>query len=179
MSWIVPFVPTLAEHAEKIDGDRQRYRPTRCPHPDCGLSGRLRRHGYYLRKPDRGSRKLNPVKMQRYLCYGCGHTCSSLPSCLSPRRWYLWAVQAAVLIQLLAGGSVHACAREHGPDRRTVRRWWRWLQDSHARFADQLKRRIPDLGRTADWREFWRRCLSDELLQEVMAWLHSQGVSVP
>jgi hypothetical protein len=90
---------------------------------------------------------------------------------------------------LLAGESVRACARRHGPDRRTVHRWWRWLQDRHDGFAPCLRRRKPELlGRAADqapggnaWKgtDFWQRCLSDEPLAEVMAWLHGQGVRVP
>jgi len=183
---IVPLIATLVEHQGLLDLDPVRYRPDRCLHPECGRAGGLSCHGHYLRKPHRGkvdtaAWELAPVKVPRFKCRHCGHTFSSLPSCLPPRRWYPWAVQAAVLVQLLAGGSLHACVREHGPARSTVRRWWRWLQDSHPRFSSLLRRRTPELGRATHWREFWQRCLEEGpmALGEVMGWLHGQGISVP
>jgi hypothetical protein len=184
---IVPLISTVQEHLAELARTPNRYCPDRCPHPECGKKGGMRRHGYYGRKPyrgngylDAGARKLGTVKVQRCKCRHCRRTCSFLPSCLPARRWYLWVVQAAVLLQLLAGGSVRACARQHGPDRRTVRRWWRWLLDRHEGFAHHLRRRKPELlGRATSRTDFWQRCLSDEPLAEVIAWLHGEGVSVP
>jgi transposase-like protein len=183
---IVPLIATVQEHLAELDRNPERYRPECCPHPKCGRSGGMRFHGSYERKPCRGkdwrgtdARELGPVKVQRCRCRYCLRTCSSLPSCLPARRWYLWSLQAAVLLQLLAGASVRACAREHGPDRHTVLRWRRWLQDGYARLAHHLRRRTPVLGLAADWRDFWQRCLSGEPLHEVMAWLHGKGLHVP
>jgi hypothetical protein len=193
---IVPLIATVQEHLTELVRTPNRYCPERCPHEDCGMKDGMRRNGYYERKPYRGqgyrntgAQELGPVKVQRCKCLHCRRTCSFLPSCLPAQRWYLWAVQAAVLLQLLAGGSVRACARRHGPDRRTVHRWWRWLQDRHEGFAPHLRRHKPELlGRAADkvpggnvWKgtDFWQRCLSDEPLAEVMAWLHGRGVRVP
>ncbi|MBK9442558.1 MAG: hypothetical protein IPN53_15175 [Comamonadaceae bacterium] len=30
----------------------------------------------------------NPVPILRYLCNACKHTCSRLPACIAPRRWF-------------------------------------------------------------------------------------------
>lgn len=176
---IVPLVATVEEHLAKWICTPEDYRPKQCPH--CGLA-RLWCHGHYCRKADRGSGQLNPVPVPRYYCPGCRGTCSALPSCMAPRRWYLWAVQQAVLAYLLAGGSLDQCATElaHlGPALSTMRRWWRWLKARHVQFAFRLRELKPDWGRAEDLRTFWRWAIAQEGLRELMAYLDQQGLIVP
>lgn len=155
---IVPAIGCLKKHLEIFRSTPERCRPPSCP--ACGLAG-LWSHGHYARKSDREEGELNPIPIPRYLCgkvQGCGKSCSSLPSCLAPRRWYRWSVQQAVLLALLAGKSL--C---------TVRRWWRWLQARHERYAFYLRSRWPDWGRTEDWQAFWSRAIAEQGLPELMA----------
>ena len=129
MPRIVPAITTLLQHLHMLSNSPEVYRPSACPH--CGLGG-LWSHGCYERKPDRGphsSGTLNPIPIPRYFCRGCGRTCSRLPQCIAPRRWYGWAVQQLVLQLLLAGCSLHRCACWMGLDRRTAGRWRGWLDD--------------------------------------------------
>jgi hypothetical protein len=65
----------------------EAYRPDSCPH--CRLAG-LWCHGCYYRKADRsaGVESHNPVAVLRFLCRSCLRTCSRLPLCIAPRRWY-------------------------------------------------------------------------------------------
>ena len=131
MPRIVPAITTLLQHLHMLSKSPEVYRPSACPH--CGLGG-LWSHGCYERKADRGPHStgtLNPIPSPRYLCRGCGRTCSRLPQCIAPRRWYGWAVQQLVLQLLLAGCSLHRCACWMGLDRRTAGRWrgvagWPW-----------------------------------------------------
>jgi len=179
MSRIVPAIASLQQHLETLRCAPEVYRPPACPH--CGLSG-LWGHGCYERKADRcreTSKALNPIPIPRFLCQSCCRTCSRLPECIAPRRWYGWAVQQLVLRLLLVGCSLQRCSAWVGLDRRTVRRWWQWLKARSAEFVFGLCSRFPDLGRAVDFRSFWAICLERSPLRVVMAWLDQDGVIVP
>jgi transposase-like protein len=173
---IVSLIASLRQHLEELERAPAAYRPPRCPH--CGLAG-LWEHGCYMRKADRDTGDLNSIPVPRFLCRGCRRTCSTLPSCLPPRRWYLWSVQQAVLLGLLSGASLRECAKTSGPARSTARRWWQWLQQRHEPLAFHLRSHWPEWGRAQSWQEFWQLALAHEPLREVMAWLDRQGVVVP
>jgi transposase-like protein len=173
---IVPLIASLQQHLSELERAPAAYRPPRCPH--CGFA-RLWNHGHYKRKADRGSGVLNPIPVPRFVCRGCRVTCSVVPSCLPPRRWYAWSVQAAVLLSLLSGTSLRECADTSGCARSTVRRWWQWLQQRHEQLAFHLRSHWPEWGRAGSWQEFWQAALAQEPLREVMAWLDRQGVVVP
>jgi len=148
MHRILASITRLEQHAQALAGDSEAYRPTACPR--CQRSG-LWRHGFYERKADRrvgvsADESLNPVAVPRFLCPACVHTCSRLPACISPRRWYDWAVQQFVLLMLLAGCSVHRCAVCTGRERHTVRRWRDWLSERSEVFASGLLPAQPAPG---------------------------------
>jgi hypothetical protein len=181
MHRIVASVTTLVQHLHTVLTDPDLYRPRACPH--CGLD-RVWHHGRYHRKADRmpgDSERLDPVPILRFFCPGCCGTCSRLPACIAPRRWYAWAIQQIVLLFLLAGGSLAGCCRmlPAGPRLATVRRWWRWLHSSGVRFAWHLRSRWPELGRHADASAFWHRVLTARGLDAVMAWLDNHACPVP
>ena len=171
MDRILASITSLEQHAQALAGDSDAYRPTACPH--CHRGG-LWRHGCYHRKADRGAgsdESLNPVAVLRFLCRACERTCSRLPACIAPRRWYDWAVQQVVLLLVLGGCSVHRCAVCASRDRHTVRRWRDWLRDRGERFAFFLRSRFPELGRVADHESFWRNVIDKLSLQQALAWL--------
>ena len=119
-------------------------------------------HGCYYRKADRGrypGPSRNPVPILRYCCPGCSRTCSRLPLCIAPRRWYDWAVQQQVLQFLLNGYALHCCSRCTFLDRRTVRRWRDWLNTCSETFMFFLRSRFPEWGRSVDQPSFWRLVL--------------------
>jgi hypothetical protein len=95
MQRIVGSISSLAQHMIAVVTDAELYRPDACPH--CRRAG-VWRHGCYHRKADRSAgsgESLNPVPVLRFLCRACARTCSRLPACIAPRRWYDWAVQQA------------------------------------------------------------------------------------
>jgi transposase-like protein len=172
--------PFLPQHIEQVHHCPEVYRPIACPH--CGLGG-LWHHGCYERKADRPGAKadvsLNPVPVCRFMCQGCGHTCSRLPLCIAPRRWYDWDIQQRVLQWLMSELSLHRVSERARLDRRTVRRWWEWLESCTETFSFHLRSRFPELGRAGDdWQAFWRVCLNLMPLSEAMAWLDYE-LSVP
>lgn len=176
MNRIVGSIASLAEHLIAVVTDAEVYRPAVCPH--CRRAG-LWRHGCYHRKADRGGAEggsLNPVTVLRFLCAACVRTCSRLPACIAPRRWYDWAVQQAVLLLLLAGISVHGCARASGRERHTVRRWRDWLCRRSEEFSFFLRSRQPELGRCADFESFWRHVIDEVSLQQAMVLLDRELV---
>jgi len=171
MNRIVGSIVSLVQHLATVFTDPEVYRPRACPH--CGRS-RVWHHGVYYRKADRvrsGEESLNPVPIRRFLCPGCTHTCSRLPACIPPRRWYDWCVQQAVLLVLLCGASLGECERCTGRPRDTVRRWRDWLRERGEEFALFLRSRFPELGRLSDFESFWRHVLQDMTLQQAMVWL--------
>lgn len=169
MDRIVGSIPSLAEHLIAVVTDAELYRPEACPH--CRRAG-VWRHGRYHRKADRSAGgSLNPVPVLRFLCRACARTCSRLPACIAPRRWYDWVVQQAVLLLLLGGMSLRGCARCAGRDRRTVGRWRDWLRERGEQFAFFLRSRWPELGRAADFESFWRNVIDELSLQQAMSWL--------
>ncbi|MBN6739336.1 hypothetical protein JKG47_02035 [Acidithiobacillus sp. MC6.1] len=152
MSRIVAGISTLKHHRDALAQDPERYRPVQCPH--CGL-GHPWHHGHYTRKADRTvSGRENPVPIPRFFCRSCGHTCSRLPSCIAPRRWYGWALQQMVLLLLWTGLSFYAIRSlpplldTLPPCRSTCRRWWRWLAGRSISFESALRSAFPELGRT-------------------------------
>jgi transposase-like protein len=95
----------------------------------CGLANPWY-HGCYSRKSERSNpsgESLNPILIQRYYCPGCGKTCSVLPECIPPRRWYLWETQQTAISLFLLGQSARAVENQIPPSRHTIKRWVVWL----------------------------------------------------
>ena len=107
---IVAGIVSLIQYVELIKNESGILRPKRCIF--CGKLG-LWLHGCYPRKADRtnsGDLLLNPILIQRFFCPDCQRTCSVLPECIPPRRWYLWDIQQVALLLLLSEESLRACA---------------------------------------------------------------------
>jgi hypothetical protein len=180
MPRILASVTSLAQHLRAVRRNPDSYRPDVCPH--CGLR-RLWHHGRYFRKADRcpPRRRHRPIPVLRFLCPECRGTCSRLPACIPPLRWYLWAVQQVVLLALVLGGTLSAAVQAvSGPGRRTVGRWRHWLLgDAGDGFAMHLRSRWSELGRFPDRPTFWHHLLEARGLVAVMSWLDSQDLPVP
>ncbi len=178
MHTIVANITTLEAHAAALESGCDALRPLNCPH--CNAR-KLWGHGYYQRKADRrpgGGGALNPVAIARFLCPACLHTCSRLPLCIAPRRWYNWAVQQLALICALMGFSVRCCSGCAGVSRHTVRRWRNWLDQRSEDFVFHLRSRFAELGREPDTPALWRSVMNDMTLGLAMAWL-DQDLIVP
>ena len=179
MALILPGIHTLEQHQRRLQVQPQDYRPERCPH--CGKAG-VWCHGAYARKADREGRCdacLNPVPIPRFFCPHCQATCSRLPQCLAPRRWYGWAMQQAVLWLLAGGRSIRGVSRELRPSRRTVGRWRQGFQSRFPLHAACLRSRFPQLGHHEGFHAFWGACLTLMPLSLAMVLVHQSGVAVP
>ncbi len=88
MNRILRTITTLDQHFDEIANGGDCYRQVNCPH--CQATG-LWHHGCYHRKADRSEARRNPVAILRFFCKACLRTCSRLPACIAPRRWYDWA----------------------------------------------------------------------------------------
>lgn len=170
MNRILVSIASLDEHVNAVAMNPDIYRPQACPH--CDYS-RLWNHGCYYRKADRSGlgQSLNPVPVLRYQCASCKKTCSRLPACIAPRRWYDWAMQQIVLMLILTGCCVQGCADFSGCARSTVRRWSNWLGRRAELFAFHLRSRFAELGRSPQGEAFWQHLLPDMGLMRVMSWL--------
>jgi transposase-like protein len=179
MTRMLPGIETLAQHQEQLRDDPDAYRPECCPH--CGKTG-MHRHGHYERNAPRGEGmafSLGWLFIPRFYCPKCHGTCSRLPACLSPRRQYWWKSQQAVLERLILGVSIREVARRMGAGRRSIGRWWHWLNDGFDVHGLHLRSRFPELGRALDWKAFWSRCFEHMSLRTAMGWLERSGVIVP
>ncbi len=180
MPIIIPGIQSLVQCLEVLNNPLlEQFFPFGCP--NCGKSG-LWCHGSYPRKPDRESQpgeSLNPILIQRYLCPSCWRTCSVLPECIPPRRWYMWAVQQAVLMFSLTGKSMRAIAKESAPSRHTISRWMTRFKERFNLHKDALCVRLIELGRTSGFSEFWEGTLKQMPLSKAMYRCHASGVIVP
>ena len=175
MPLILPLILSLVGHLRALDINPESYRPGCCPR--CGKAG-LWCHGHYFRQSYRKnpSRKsLNPIPIPRFRCPHCGLTCSMLPECIPPRRWYCWIDQQSVLSQLLSG----SISEQVKPCRKTIERWRRSWEKHFNEYGFHLRNLFSDLGYHAEFKSFWEACLSRIPLSGVMVLLHQCGVSVP
>jgi transposase-like protein len=178
MRRILPEVSTLEQYLLLFEQGILLGETVQCLH--CGRSG-LWRHGHYDRKADRcnESESLNPIPIQRFLCRYCGKTCSVLPECIPPHRWYLWEVQQLALLLWLTGKSFYAVAKKTVPSRQTIKRWADRLQEQFHLHKDALCNLFVDLGRTPGFADFWSTCLNKIPLSSAMRLCHVSGVIIP
>lgn len=179
MSRIVPDIDTLELHEKLRHADPERYRPDHCPSCDYAV---LWGHGCYERQPDRGIEsggQFNPTLILRFYCPGCGRTCSRLPQCIPPRRWYLWLVQQWVLQALLAGESLNSVSRRFFPCRRTIKRWLSWITECSALFRFHLSTHFPHWEKQRHVDGYWLASWKHATLSTQMLTLARSGVVVP
>src|SRR3990172_4496957 len=172
MRWILADVLTLIQYVLLVEHGISLDRGARCPH--CGKSG-LWLHGNYGRKADRsdqGDGSLNPILIQRFFCRSCKRTCSALPECIPPRRWYLWEVQQMALSLYLSGKSAYAIAKEIVPSRHTISRWIARFKEQLRLHKDALCHHVIELGRSQDFAEFWQACFNSFSLGKAMRLCH-------
>ena len=175
----MPAIDTLGQHLHHLEHHPEVYRPSRCPH--CDRAG-LWCHGDYFRKADREEEQgtyLGPVPIPRFICRHGRRTCSRLPSCIAPRRWYLWCCQQAALALLLGGMSMREVAKLCQPARQTLSRWLQWLKGAFAVHTFHLRSRYPQLGRYTSLASFWLARFTRQSLAEAMTQLDGDGVIVP
>ena len=153
-------------------------KPDACP--QCGKAG-LWYHCHYTRKAARlpENKALNPIPIYRFYCPCCQKTCSVLPECIPPRRWYMWCIQVQVLQQVILGRSINATSKAAKVSRRTCQRWFQrwtdsWLQHTHA-----LRTYWRSLGQYQTFGTFWQAALKQEPFSKAMRLCHEQGVIVP
>jgi hypothetical protein len=177
MVCIVAGILSLMQHLKILQETPELYSPKCCPH--CGKLG-VWMHGHYPRKADRSPRgELNPIFIQRFFCPHCQKTCSVLPECIPPRRWYLWHVQQLIFLNLLSGKSLQAVSQLASPSRSTCRRWWDQLKDRFLLHRDALCAHISELGQAINFNHFWQLCLAQLSLDRAMLLCNLVGVVIP
>ena len=153
MASIVSDILSLTQYLTSLETNPALYRLKCCPHPDCGKSG-LRRHGFRYRKSDRENDEkstLNPIPILRLYCPSCGRTCSVLPECIPPFRWYLWLIQQAAIKLYLSGESFNKISQKIMPSRWTISRWIKRLGDQFKTHTLHLKSKWSWLGYKDDF----------------------------
>ena len=149
----------------------------------CLCCGKLNpwRHGTYSRESDRinpSSESLNSILIHRYYCPSCGKTCSVLPECIPPRRWYLWETQQAAILLFLLKGSARAVEKQVTPSRYTIKRWVAWLITQFKLQKDVLCSHFPSFGLFTEPAGFWKHVFSKLSLSEAMRLCHVAGVTI-
>ena len=171
---------SIDQYLNLLREDPHQFRPACCPH--CHTLGRLNYHGIYYRKPDRENpshSSLNPIPITRFYCTVCKRTCSVLPECIPPRRWYLWSSQEKVISKVIAGSSFCQVAKQTQPSRSTITRWWYRLLERYPDHRAHLCSRFSWLGYSDDVAKFWRLLLKRQKLSAAMFVLNHVGVTVP
>ena len=180
MNVILAGITSLLQYLNLFVEQKSIWSHPRCC-PSCGKSG-LWLHGCYPRKANRSDNQdqlSNPISIQRYYCPACRKTCSLLPECLPPRRWYLWEVQQSALILVFSGLSFNAAAKKVAPSRHTISRWAARLTEQFRLHKDILCGHIIDLGQRTGVHDFWQACLNKISLAQAMRLCHVAGEIVP
>lgn len=181
MASIVSGILSLTQYLTSLKTNPELYYIECCPHPGCGKSG-LWRHGFRFRKADRenGDKStLNPIPILRLYCPTCKHTCSILPECIPPGRWYLWLIQQSALKLFFSGMSVNKISQMILPSRWTISRWLKRSANQFETHALHLKSKWSWLGYKTSFNEFWDALLKQMGLSFVMLFLNHQGVAIP
>lgn len=176
---IVSGIHELFQYIRAIKDDPAQFRPEQCPH--CGRQG-LRCHGHYDRKADRenlANSSLNPIWIYRFYCASCRRTCSVLPECIAPHRWYQWKIQQAVVLLCLSNVSQYKVSQKLSASRFTISRWLSQLKSRFHEHACHLKSIFSWLGYTSGFIEFWQTYLSRSRLSTAMLLLNNCGIIIP
>ena len=178
MFHIIPYITSLQQYKNLLH-NKTITRLEKCP---CGKLA-PHKHGTYSRKSDRtnsAEESLNPIKIQRYYCPGCKKTCSVLPECIPPRRWYLWEIQQCALLLICIGNSFSAAEKKLFLSRQTIRRWYRRFEEQFILHKDTLCSRFSEFGKIAiDLNFFWQEALKKIRLSEAMWLCHIAGITIP
>lgn len=179
MPHIVANILSLAQHLSILNTNPKKYYINQCP--CCGKLG-LRGHGYRYRKSDRennGSANLNPIPIRRLYCPTCKRTCSILPECIPPLRWYLWRIQQITIALYFSGESFNKISQKVLPSRWTISRWVKRLKNQFELHALHLKSKWTWLGYKISLSELWMDLFKKINFSYAMLFLNSQGVLVP
>jgi len=179
MACIVAGIRSLLQHLKIIGSGAADYDRKDCGY--CGKSG-LWRHGTRYRKVacDREQNTSgDPIPILRKYCPSCKRTCSLLPECLPPLRWYLWQVQEAALRLAILGVNINKISKKIIPSRWTIRRWLHRFTTQFELHALCLKTRWPTLGYATTLYAFWQSWLEEKELSTAMCFLNAASVVVP
>nr|VFJ46132.1 MAG: hypothetical protein BECKDK2373B_GA0170837_101243 [Candidatus Kentron sp. DK] len=179
MCRMISSVRALTQHSLTLNIDPSAYKPERCP--QCGVAG-LWAHGVYYRKGDRSVASANQsvlIPIPRFCCPHCGATCSCLPACLSPRRWYPWSAQELALLLALAGTPLTCIRKWVSASVDTIRRWRAWLAERTGTFEFHLRSVFKNLGHHDRTDAFWLDVLRKPGLSKAMDAVCHQRVVVP
>jgi hypothetical protein len=102
-----------------------------------------------------------------------------LPECIAPRRWYLWHIQQAVLLQILLKKSFRQASQVVLVGRSTCQRWWHKLKERYLLHGSALRNYYPELGYQEDFNRFWFACLQKISLSKAMLLCNQLGVVIP
>ena len=176
MAIILPEVHSLEQHIQQLQSNPESYRPRHCP--DCGNTS-IWCHGHYHRHPDRHNKardSLNPIPVPRFICPRCRISCSVLPECIPPGRWYMWSIQQAMLVQVLSGS---LDVDQSFPHVRSAWRWWARLRQRFKLHQFKLASLLPVLGQYDSVTDLWHDVLSRWRLSSAMLFVQQSGEVIP
>jgi transposase-like protein len=178
MPAILAEILSLAQHIATLAQKPESYQPMHCAY--CG-KGIPHKHGHYPRKANRDSSSpKDPILIPRFFCQHCRKTFSVLPECIPPRRWYLWAVQQALLVKCLVGTSLRKVSASGTPSHSTCRRWIQRFKDQFLQHRSAILQTLPSLGTCIETLQtFWQATLEHVSLAKAMLLCHKAGVIIP
>ncbi|MGA9313425.1 MAG: DUF6431 domain-containing protein [Solirubrobacteraceae bacterium] len=179
MVYIFSGILSLVQYIDLLKYEPETLRLEKCL--CCGKSNPWR-HGGYPREADRinpSNESLNSIFIQRYYCPACHKTCSVLPECIPPRRWYLWETQQTAILLVLLGQSARAAEQQVKPSRHTIKRWVAWLITQFKLHKDILCSHFSSFGLFMEPVGFWNHVFDKLSLSTAMRLCHVSGVSIP
>ncbi len=129
MVQIIKNYTSLKKYQQTVKNNPEELKPNSCD--ICGCNN-IWCNGLYERSISSRDKERNiseGVDILRFKCSKCKNHYSVLPSLIPLLRWYLWCMQQWVLSMILGGFSKSKAAEAANIDRRTVSRWYSWINN--------------------------------------------------
>jgi transposase-like protein len=174
MAQIIKSYTTLEKYQETVKHNPEELKPNNCDRCGCG---HVWQNGLYERAisgRDRNKQKAEPVEILRFKCSRCKNHYSVLPSIIPLLRWYLWCMQEWVLSMVVNGYSIQRVAKVAKIARRTVSRWYCWLNDKFKIICNTLCQ-----SKINQYQGDFSSLLSCHDLSNIAEILHQEKILIP
>jgi hypothetical protein len=171
--------PSLSKYMDTVEKNPEALKPDCCPKCQCSDLGP---HGFYVRmtvRKDVDRLIKDVVHILRFQCDQCHKTFGALPEFISPRRWYLWCMQQAIIAGQCQGFSKAFLAEQYGVSRDTVYRWNCWFDENQDQYRKIIYSFNQHEGMTFSCEQYWLFRFKRGSLSQDMLLIYASGIIVP
>ena len=179
MTQLIKEYATIDQYNQDVKEYPDNLKPKECN--NCGCH-HFWFNGHYERAisgRDQNKNHFDNVYIIRFKCSRCHDHYSILPSIIPLLRWYLWCMQQWVILLVLNGYSFYKAARTARVDRRTVSRWYYWLEAKYKIIYHTMCHLNKTLSKHYRMKNFYLSLFAYHHLSKVSMYLHQYNLLVP